>query len=133
MNKKEDMLSTISKVLKQNSNFIIAFAYGSVITEFFNKNSDIDIAVLSKKHIDKLCLFNLQNELGALVNRDVSLVQITNDLSLILKNEIARKHKLLFTKDTKLSDSFIIKTPMLYEDFMFTRKKIESAYLKRNT
>jgi len=53
-------------------------------------------------------------------------------LSLVLRNEVARTGKLIFTKDDARALEFQIRAPQQYEDLMRLREGLEDAYIERS-
>ena len=52
------------------------YLFGSFANGAFNKNSDIDIAVLYKNKFNRIELFKMQNKLFMKFNKDTDLVDL---------------------------------------------------------
>ena len=133
MRDKEGIFEKIRVCLLKNEGIRACFVFGSFVTNDFNDDSDLDIAVLVNEKIQSLKLLSMRQEVERLTDRDVDLIQIDNDLSLILRNEIATKGELVFSNDTKASDRFFEKTLQMYLDFMRFREPLEEAYIQKKT
>ena len=72
----QDIESKIISLLTSTANVKAIYLYGSIITEYFNSESDIDIAVLLDKKIDSLELFELNSSLAKELGKDIDLVQL---------------------------------------------------------
>ena len=70
-NRKYDfILDVLLRYLKLET----VYLFGSILTDRFNKNSDIDIAFISDNEINNLELYNIKCELEAGINYDVDLI-----------------------------------------------------------
>lgn len=119
-------------ILELHPEVTCAFLYGSFLEpKYFNSESDLDIAILTKKPLTYEELQELQGKLELAAGREVDLVHINSDLSTILKHEIASKGELFFSRDKLVSDSFFINSMNEYFDLMYYRAPMEEEYLKR--
>ncbi|HOV13178.1 MAG TPA: nucleotidyltransferase domain-containing protein [Spirochaetota bacterium] len=76
------------------------YLFGSVLTKRFNDESDIDIAIIPDDEISELNLFDLCLDLGAVLNRDIHLINfLTTDL--ILKIQILKNKKVIYYKNNE--------------------------------
>ena len=76
------------------------YLFGSYVKGNFNINSDIDIAVLLNKKVNKFCLFDTACELGAIIDRDVDLVDF-EDVPLTLRFQILKNKKIIYCQDNE--------------------------------
>jgi hypothetical protein len=72
----------------------------------------------------------MQAELESLFQCDVDFI-ILNTASPVLIRQILKWGKLLFCRDRKAKDLFIIQSFSLYDDLKMVRKPIEEAIAKR--
>ncbi len=93
--------------IKQIVNYILnkinistIYLFGSVLTERFNDESDIDIAIIPRDEISELALFDLCLELGAVLNRDIHMIDFLKT-NLILKIEILKNKKIIYCNDAE--------------------------------
>ncbi|MEZ4754901.1 MAG: nucleotidyltransferase domain-containing protein [Bdellovibrionota bacterium] len=129
--KQEDIFEIIRKRLQAEDQVTSILVFGSLVDGSFSEHSDIDIAIQSSPSFSKEGLFTLRLELENLLNRDVDLVEIKPNTSMILLNQIARKSVVLYAKNPKELDSLLITLPQMYIDFKRTRKSLDDAYIER--
>jgi predicted nucleotidyltransferase len=102
------------------------YLFGSFANNTFNKNSDIDIAILYKHPIPPLELFNKQNELFMIFNKDIDLIDLQN-ADLVFSYEIIN-HSIKL-KTSKYSEDFENRIWWNYLTFQDDRKIIVEAFL----
>jgi len=112
------MIKNISKILIKEltsniENLVCIYIFGSILTKYFNKDSDIDIAFLSNQSIPKIKTFELTQKLGYLLKRDVDLI----DLSLCAKNTLVLAMQIL--KTGKIIYNSDDKKRLFFEDLIF--------------
>jgi predicted nucleotidyltransferase len=95
----EDIEAKIISLLTANGDLKAIYLYGSVLTEYFNKESDIDIALLLNEKLDSKALFDLSAQLSFALKRDIDLVQL-DKVSTVLQFQIIQTGKRIFCKDT---------------------------------
>ena len=81
------------------------YLYGSVLTEAFNDESDIDCAIYCNESDFKTGLFDIKPEIELTLKRDLDLVNIKTahpDFA----TEIIANGKLIYTKDQLFKDQF---------------------------
>lgn len=88
----------IISLLTSSVNIKAIYLYGSAITEYFNEESDIDIAILLDKKIDFSALFELQVLLSKEMNKDIDLVQL-DTVSTVLQMQVIQSGKRIFCND----------------------------------
>ncbi len=88
----------IIQILSKKMGLIAVYLFGSFVNGNFNRDSDIDIAFITKDKPDSLLLFELANELSALINRDVHLIDFKT-VTTILKIQVLKKNKLIYCSD----------------------------------
>lgn len=104
----------------------VCFLFGSYGTSKFNKDSDIDIAILGDiEFLDTLPLLEkLEDEL----KREVDLIK-ANEVYPIIQLAIAHRCDIVFCKDDKILQSFLLKSKRWYEEeYRFWKKCYESEY-----
>jgi len=102
------------------------YLFGSFADNTFNENSDIDIAVLYKNRVDRIKLFNMQNELSLKFNRDVDLVDL-QDVNDVFAYEIINKSKKL--KTSKFAKEYEFRVWLRYLDLQEDRKIIVEDFI----
>ncbi len=91
--------------------FIILF--GSRVTGRVNKDSDIDIAFLSEKEMDKYELFLIAQELAATINIEVDLIDLSR-ASTVFQAQIIHTGKTIYCSDKKAKAEFELKALKMY-------------------
>lgn len=91
--------------------FIILF--GSRVTGRVNKDSDIDIAFLSEKEMDKYELFLIGQELAATINIEVDLIDLSR-ASTVFQAQIIHTGKTIYCSDKKAKAEFELKALKMY-------------------
>ena len=81
------------------------YLYGSVLTEAFNNESDIDCAVYCDDQDFKTGLFEVKPEIEFILKRDLDLVNIKT-ANPDFATEIIANGKLIYTKDQLFKDEF---------------------------
>ena len=118
------------KLEKELKNFFkdaeAIYLFGSFADNTFNKNSDIDIAVLYKNRVDRIKLFNMQSELSLKFNRDVDLVDL-QDINDVFAYEIINKSKKL--KTSKFTEEYEYRVWLRYLDLQEDRKIIVEDFI----
>ncbi len=103
----------IVQFLSKKVSPILIILFGSRVTGRINKESDIDIAFLSEKEIDKYEIFLIAQELAALVNIEVDLIDLSK-ASTVFQAQIIHKGKTIFCKDQQVKAEFELKTFKMY-------------------
>jgi len=102
------------------------YIFGSFADNTFDENSDIDIAVLYKNRVDRIKLFNMQNELSLKLNRDVDLVDL-QDVNDVFAYEIINKAQKL--KISKFAKEYEYRVWLRYLDLQEDRKIIIEDFI----
>lgn len=115
----------IIETLKEKVKF--AFLFGSALTDYFNKKSDIDVAIwLNDFPLSVNEIMNLKYQVEKSINfeHDIDIV-VLNNADLIITNQIITKGKIIINKNQKFTDNFILSRRSMYFDFKFFRKNLE--------
>ena len=102
------------------------YLFGSFAKNEFNENSDIDIAVLYKKKLDRVELFKKQEELFLKFNRDIDLVDL-QDVNDVFAYEIINNSVKL--KNSKFAEDFEYRVWLRYLDLQDDRREIIEDFL----
>ena len=98
------------------------YLFGSALNDKFNKDSDIDIAILqnyiSKENIDKLSVIT---DLSHLIDRDVD-ISFIDRVSPRFYHEILMNSKIIIDKNSKNRKNSEILNRKKYEDFIYLNK-----------
>lgn len=121
----------------------LAYLFGSHARGTTRKDSDVDIAVLTKTNLPALKRLSLRLELSSLLskiyNRDVDAV-LLNSAGSILKFQVSKEGKLIFERHKGDSKKFRLNSIKEYFDYLptfnfhYNRMKMKGAkYGQHNT
>jgi predicted nucleotidyltransferase len=108
LNVKEEQQINILKKLCGNEfkNYISKFSvssvliFGSAITEEFNEESDVDIAVLGKSKVDIKGILQLELFLEDLLGRNIDVVDLRSEnLDIFIKINILNNSQIIYSTD----------------------------------
>ncbi|MFW5787452.1 MAG: type VII toxin-antitoxin system MntA family adenylyltransferase antitoxin [Halanaerobiales bacterium] len=108
--------------LKEKLSPELIYIFGSYANNNERKNSDIDIAFLTKKEIDEYKLFLLAQKLAEKLQKKVDLIDIKK-ASTVFKVQIIQG-ELIFNSDNYKKMSFELKTFREYTKLNEERKEI---------
>lgn len=93
MKNKEEIVEVIKEYFSVHKGIIAVYLFGSVARGTFNKKSDVDIALMLDKGLDKIDIFDLKLKIAVdleqLLGVEVDIV-IFNDANLRLKHQILK-------------------------------------------
>lgn len=126
-NRKYDfILDVLLRYLKLET----VYLFGSILTDRFNKNSDIDIAFISDNEINNLELYNIKCELEAGINYDVDLIDFVLAPA-TLKIQILKNKKIIYCNSNEKRLFYEMKALSEYQKLNDERKiVIESKFGK---
>ena len=126
-NRKYDfILDVLLRYLKLET----VYLFGSILTDRFNKNSDIDIAFISDNEINNLELYNIKCELEAGINYDVDLIDFVLAPA-TLKIQILKNKKIIYCNSDEKRLFYEMKALSEYQKLNDERKiVIESKFGK---
>lgn len=108
----------------------LIIVFGSTAKGTDRVDSDLDIAYLSDQTIEKYDRFMLSQELAALINKDVDLVDL-NQASTVFAAQIIQSGKTILCNDDKRRMEFEMKTLKMYaklnEEREIVMKRIEES------
>ena len=102
------------------------YLFGSVVTEHFTEDSDIDIAVLTSEPMDALLRWKLIRQLAIALNRDVDLVDLST-ASTVMQFQVVSTGERIFTVDATAMEWWELKVYQLYLTLNDDRKPILEA------
>jgi predicted nucleotidyltransferase len=91
-------IEKIIEILIANFNPYLIYFFGSVLTDNFREDSDIDIAFLSDSKISDYDVFIIAQNIADIVNRDVDLINLKNS-STVFKAQVIGNGKVIFCND----------------------------------
>lgn len=108
------------------------YLYGSVITDDFKQDSDLDIAFKSPSCLNNQTRWRLQEELAARFNRDVDLLDLENS-SLVMQFEVISKGTRIFCAEENEIEAYETLIFSRYLDFNQIRKLIIKSILSEGS
>lgn len=111
-----------------DNNVKFAFIFGSANTKYFNKKSDIDIAIWLEKNspsVNEIVELKYQIEKSINFKYDIDLV-ILNNADIIITNQIITNGKIIINNDVNFTANYINSRKSMYLDFKFFRKNLEN-------
>jgi|SRR6056297_602098 len=127
---KKSIKKQVKATLNNYNQIKLVFIFGSFTDKGFNENSDIDIAIASRKKIKYKLLLEIQNKLTKKIEREVDLLDFKKLNGLILK-QILTKGELLINKDSSLYADIIKKMIDFQEDIFCNIKNIYKNRIER--
>lgn len=95
----------------------LIYIFGSYNTEYFNKESDIDIAVLSENKITEENMWKIKLDLINETGKEIDFIDL-NSAGIILKKEVVYKGKAIFFEDEKTKYEFEYRQAVLYGQYL---------------
>lgn len=92
-----------SKLLTAIPDVLAIYAFGSFGTKYERKDSDLDLAILPKKSMDSVALWNLAQEVAIEINKDVDLIDLLT-ASTIFRHQIITTGIRLYCSDKQHCD-----------------------------
>ena len=123
---KNEKLKMENELKKFFKNAEAVYIFGSFADNTFNKNSDIDIAVLYKNRLSRIELFKKQEKLFLKLNRDIDLVDL-QDINDVFAYEIVNNSIKL--KNSKFAEDYEYKIWLRYLDLQEDRKYIVQEFI----
>jgi predicted nucleotidyltransferase len=124
----KEATDTIIEILEPKTIFI--YLMGSLGTDRFHAESDIDIAAFFNKEVDFDCRINLISKLEDRLHREVDLVSL-NHIDPIFSRQVLETGRLLLCKDEGFLLNWKTHQMSLYIDLKQSRKVIEENLLNR--
>jgi predicted nucleotidyltransferase len=120
------------ELMKSFDGIVSAYVYGSVTTEYFRPDSDIDIALILKYgfNMNSISKLQLAGELSALLKREVHIGIMSKNF-LIFTKEVIAKGQLLFTKDEYFSNLYNATALSMYAQLREINQEVIDAYSNR--
>jgi uncharacterized protein len=128
MNTKKAILSNY---LTRQPDVAVAFLFGSEASGRSLPGSDMDLALLfyPEKEPSAEQLPDIQDELTALLKKEVDLV-VLNRANPIICMQVLKKGEKIFQRDNRLYSDFFVRTINEYDDLKRVRSVIEKNILK---
>ncbi|MGA1795981.1 MAG: type VII toxin-antitoxin system MntA family adenylyltransferase antitoxin [bacterium] len=107
----------VQTLLKRHPDLMAIYHFGSSAKGKMNRESDIDLAVLAKRHLDTFTTWTLGQHLSALLRYEVDLIDLLKT-STVMRMQVVSKGRCLYEGDTMKRE--------LFEDYVY------SAYARLN-
>lgn len=124
-----DIIEILKNYFKDEEDILLAFVFGSFVSDHFTKKSDIDIAVLFNQMPVFTEFLKLKDNLSEALSREVDIV-ILNNASPIIKMQVLKRGIILKEKSKAIYNDFFVKTVKEYDDIKYIRKEAEEKILK---
>lgn len=125
-------LEVIKNILTEKTSAFIIILFGSAAGGRMREDSDIDIAFLSDKILSEYEVFEIAQELGNVLGRDVDLIDL-NKASTVFKANILGTGKIIYSADENRKHVFQIRTFKEYSLLNEERKEILDRVRERGT
>lgn len=125
-------LELINNILIEKASAFIVILFGSAAAGRMREDSDIDIAFLSDKNLSEYEVFEIAQELGNVLGRDVDLIDMSK-ASTVFKANILGTGKIIYSADEKRKHEFQIRTFKEYSLLNEERKEILDKIRERGT
>ncbi|AQQ55420.1 type VII toxin-antitoxin system MntA family adenylyltransferase antitoxin [Planococcus lenghuensis] len=102
---------------------MLLIVFGSTANGTARQDSDLDIAFLSNQQFDEYQVFIIAQELAAILNQDVDLIDLAR-ASTVFQMQIVSSGKLLFGEDERQRMEFEMKTYKMYAKLNEERQPI---------
>jgi len=130
-----ERIPLLSEKLREENNISAMYLFGSALNGFINPLSDIDIAVLLDKSINRNKFFDEYLKIfgiaADLLNIDELDLVILNEAPVRIAHNILKTGKLLFSNDPAQLAEFIEVNFKLYPDFMFYKNQYNAEFHKQ--
>jgi predicted nucleotidyltransferase len=125
----EDIAGPLGDYFRNREEILLAFMFGSAVSERLTEKSDLDIAVLFNSTPDFSLLVTIRDEISECMGREIDLV-VLNDASPVIRMQVLKNGKLLKSEDTVIYSNFFVKTVKEYDDLKYIRKEAEENILR---
>lgn len=122
-------ITPVLAILKKCQNLNAAYIHGSVCTDTFRQNSDVDIALMMQPGCTMLGMeqLRLAGDISAVIGREAH-IGILSASSLIFSKEVFAKGKLLFVKNKSICNLMVTTLLSMYLQHKEDIKEILNAY-----
>ncbi len=126
------LYAAVTDYLAGHMPIVAAIVFGSAVNSRLQPDSDIDLALLfaEQQVPDATEVIGLRADLEQIVRRNVDLV-VLNTASPILAFQAAKYGKVLFCRDQRAYERFLVRLITEYADFKRIRRPIEAAIIAR--
>ena len=128
----EDKIKNLAAFFEGEKRVLVAYLFGSYARGLETPQSDVDIAVLLSEIPEKALEYylHLERRLAEVLENDVDLVFL-NDAPPLLKYQVIKYGRLLFSRDERVRVMFEAKSLCEYLDFNRVLKRYDECFMKR--
>ena len=128
----EDKIKNLATFFESEKRVLVAYLFGSYARGLETPQSDVDIAVLLSEIPEKALEYylHLERRLAEVLENDVDLVFL-NDAPPLLKYQVIKYGRLLFSRDERVRVMFEAKSLCEYLDFSRAFKRYDECFMKR--
>jgi predicted nucleotidyltransferase len=125
-------LKELAAYIEDQPDVLAAIVFGSAASGRLSVESDLDLALLFADDgvPDAFAALDLRAALEQQARRDVDLV-VLNRASTILAFQAIKKGQLIFCRDPRAYQRYVVRLVSEYADFKRIRRPIEEAVLRR--
>ena len=116
-------LMRVKHFLSDRLSPMLLIVFGSSANGTERRDSDLDIAFLSNQQFDEYQVFIIAQELAAILNQDVDLIDLAR-ASTVFQMQIVSSGKLLFAEDERQRMEFEMKIYKMYAKLNEERQPI---------
>lgn len=125
----EGIAGSLSAYCKDREDILLAFIFGSAVSNRFTARSDVDIAVLFKNNPDFSEVIRIRDSASEATGREIDMV-ILNNASPVICMQVLQTGKLIKSEDVSVYNNFVVKTVKEYADLKQIRKEAEAHILR---
>jgi len=128
----EDEVKKLAMLFEGEERVLVAYLFGSYARGLETPRSDVDIAVLLSEVPERPLEYymSLELRLAEAFGRDVDLVFL-NDAPPLLKYQVIKYGRLLFSRDERVRVMFEAKSLCEYLDFSRALKRYDECFMRR--
>ena len=128
----EDKVKKLAMLFESEKRVLVAYLFGSYARGLETPRSDVDIAVLLSEVPERPLEYylHLEHELAKVLEMDVDLVFL-NDAPPLLKYQVIKYGRLLFSRDERVRVMFEAKSLCEYLDFSRVLRRYDECFMRR--
>jgi len=128
----EDKVKKLAMLFESEKRVLVAYLFGSYARGLEIPRSDVDIAVLLSEVPERPLEYylHLEHELAKVLEMDVDLVFL-NDAPPLLKYQVIKYGRLLFSRDERVRVMFEAKSLCEYLDFSRVLRRYDECFMRR--
>ncbi len=125
-----DLAPALSILRRETPGLVAVYLFGSAATGALRADSDIDLAFLADRRIDRSKVLETQESVAKALGRDVDLVDLA-DASTILQIEAIGEGLLLDAPDADAAALFEVRVLRDYQELKARRAELEADAVER--